>query len=199
MLANEVKLDPRVKRTEGLLQKALVELLTEKAFHKITVQDITERAGVNRATFYDRFDDKYDLLNECVRNDFQARLQGKLSAEPALTRGNLRVLILTASDYLKGFIGHCAPSTGHDDQMMMLRQVQDSLYDLLVGWITASQSGGGQQPITPEIVARATSFAIFGSVFQWAQTGRKGSPEQLTEGVLSLLTAGLGAYLAEGV
>jgi len=199
MLANEVKLDPRAKRTLQLLQKALAELLKEKEFHKITVQDITGRAEVNRATFYDHFEDKYALLNYSVQEDFQARLDGKLSTEPALTRDNLRQLTLTTCDYLRGFIGHCTPSTGHNDQMMMLLQVQESLYAVILQWVTASLRQQGKKTITPETIAIVTSSAIFGSVMQWVQAGRRQSPEQLTEQVLSLLTSGLGVYLVEPV
>jgi hypothetical protein len=43
--------DPRVKRTRQLLQRAFVDLIHEKSFEAITVQDIAERATLNRATF----------------------------------------------------------------------------------------------------------------------------------------------------
>jgi hypothetical protein len=48
-------LDPRVRRTRQLLQKALQKMLQQKEFEEISVQDITEAATVNRATFYDHF------------------------------------------------------------------------------------------------------------------------------------------------
>ena len=52
------KLDPRVKRTRGLILQAFGEILAEKGFHSLSVQDITEKAGINRATFYAHFEDK---------------------------------------------------------------------------------------------------------------------------------------------
>ena len=66
----EQKLDPRVKRTRSLLEQAFMDVLKEKGFQTITVQDITQRAGVNRATFYAHFDDKYDLLDHSIRQGF---------------------------------------------------------------------------------------------------------------------------------
>jgi AcrR family transcriptional regulator len=45
-------MDPRVRRTRKLLQDALRSLLFERRFSRISVQDIAERATVNRATFY---------------------------------------------------------------------------------------------------------------------------------------------------
>ena len=58
-------LDPRVRRTRQLLQEALRKLLKIKEFDKISVQDISDAATVNRATFYDHYDDKFGLL-ECM-------------------------------------------------------------------------------------------------------------------------------------
>src|SRR3954467_14080767 len=56
------KEDRRVRRTRDRLGAALVELLVQKPFDKITVQDVLDRAGVSRATFYSHFRDKNDLF-----------------------------------------------------------------------------------------------------------------------------------------
>jgi AcrR family transcriptional regulator len=53
--------DPRVCRTEALLQKALIELVSGKCFDSVTVEEIASRAMVNRATFYRHYQDKYAL------------------------------------------------------------------------------------------------------------------------------------------
>lgn len=54
--------DRRVQRTRKLLQDALIELMLEKRYDKITVQDIIDRANVGRSTFYAHYQDKEDLL-----------------------------------------------------------------------------------------------------------------------------------------
>jgi len=56
------KLDPRVIRTRKLLQEAFIELVGEKGYWDITIQDITDRATLNRVTFYLHYDNKEDLL-----------------------------------------------------------------------------------------------------------------------------------------
>ncbi|MGE7132280.1 TetR/AcrR family transcriptional regulator [Lysinibacillus xylanilyticus] len=61
------KMDPRVMRTRQLLRDALVELIEERGYEKITVQDITERATLNRATFYLHYSDKLDLLYQSTK------------------------------------------------------------------------------------------------------------------------------------
>ncbi|MEH7402310.1 TetR/AcrR family transcriptional regulator C-terminal domain-containing protein [Gottfriedia acidiceleris] len=60
-------LDPRVIRTRQLLQDALITLLADKEFEAISVQDITKKANVNRATFYSHYEDKYQMVRQIVR------------------------------------------------------------------------------------------------------------------------------------
>jgi len=55
------KLDRRAQRTRELLGQALTELMAERSYDSITVQDITERANVGRTTFYTHFTSKLDL------------------------------------------------------------------------------------------------------------------------------------------
>src|SRR5215208_6675732 len=63
----EEKLDPRVKRTRGLILQSFMEILPEKGFQAVSVQDITDKAGINRATFYAHFTDKYQLLDRSIQ------------------------------------------------------------------------------------------------------------------------------------
>ena len=65
-----VRLDPRIRRTRQLLHDALRRLLEEKEFDKVTIQDITEAATLNRATFYAHYPDKFALLGELIRVNF---------------------------------------------------------------------------------------------------------------------------------
>ena len=56
----------RTKMTKLLLRTALIELMQEKPFHKITVKEICERADLNRATFYLHYSDQNQLLDEVI-------------------------------------------------------------------------------------------------------------------------------------
>jgi AcrR family transcriptional regulator len=54
--------DRRVQRTRKLLQDAIMQLIGEKGYDAITVQDILDRANVGRATFYAHYQNKEDLF-----------------------------------------------------------------------------------------------------------------------------------------
>ncbi len=64
-------IDRRIIRTRQMIQDAFTELLEEKGFEGITISDLTEKANINRGTFYLHYRDKYDLLeqseNEIIR------------------------------------------------------------------------------------------------------------------------------------
>src|SRR4029077_7809563 len=53
------------------LQEALIELTVQKGFSAVAVSDLTKYAGVNRATFYRHYADKFDLLNQYVQRVYK--------------------------------------------------------------------------------------------------------------------------------
>jgi len=71
--------DRRVERTRQLLQNALSELILEKGYEKVTVQDVIDRANVGRSTFYAHFESLDQLLLsgfEPLRAQFEDFLSG---------------------------------------------------------------------------------------------------------------------------
>ncbi|GAA2891290.1 helix-turn-helix domain-containing protein [Streptomyces mexicanus] len=70
--------DRRTRRSRRALGAALVELVLERGFTALTVEDITERADVARATFYAHFRDKEDLFAR-VTDDLLAELSERLA------------------------------------------------------------------------------------------------------------------------
>jgi len=93
------KTDRRVQRTQQLIRDALLALILEKGYDRVTIQDIIDRANVGRSTFYAHYRDKEDLLlrgvaeiayadetNQTIQVDMQrlrqAGLAGTLSTLP---------------------------------------------------------------------------------------------------------------------
>src|SRR5262249_15482692 len=58
------KSDRRTQRTDQKLTTAMVELITEKRFDDVTVQNLIDRAQVGRSTFYSHYRDKQDLFRK---------------------------------------------------------------------------------------------------------------------------------------
>jgi AcrR family transcriptional regulator len=64
--------DRRSQRTQRLITEALVDLMAEKRYDAITVQEILERANVGRSTFYTHYYDKEDVLATSVERMLDA-------------------------------------------------------------------------------------------------------------------------------
>lgn len=65
------KADRRSQRTYRLVSSAFAELVGEKPYDKILVQDILDRAGIGRTTFYAHYFDKEDVLNNIVEQELE--------------------------------------------------------------------------------------------------------------------------------
>lgn len=60
------KRDRRNLKTESAIKEAFISLLKEKRFETITVKELTDRADIHRATFYDHYEDIYNLYRVMV-------------------------------------------------------------------------------------------------------------------------------------
>lgn len=60
------KRDMRKIRSRQYLLNALIDLMQEKDFEQITINDLVNKACVSRSTFYFQFEDKYFFLNSVI-------------------------------------------------------------------------------------------------------------------------------------
>ena len=183
----EEKLDPRVKRTRQLLEKAFLEVASEKGFQAVSVQDITERAGVNRATFYAHFPDKYVLLDYSVRQGFRQELEKRMLNVCSFSMENLRALIVAVCEYISVASAHCNPPSQQFESVMET-QVKLQVQELLQKWLEKLTID-----VDPKLAATATSWAIYGLAMQWSHDKNKKRPsvEKFTDQVLPLIAGNL--------
>jgi AcrR family transcriptional regulator len=189
MLADKLipeKLDPRVKRTRALLEQALMNLLEERGFQAVTVQDITERAGVNRATFYSHFPDKYALLDHCVAQGFAQEVDKRMLNACHLTLDNLRSLVVAVCEFTRAMNAHCKPMQTQFESLVET-QVKGVMHTLLLKWLE-------QVPLSaaPETAATAASWAIYGLALQWSRARQPAPVEEYAAQVLPLIAGNLG-------
>jgi AcrR family transcriptional regulator len=191
MLPNEEeKLDPRVKRTRQLIEQAFSLLVAEKGFQALSVQDVTERAGINRATFYAHFPDKYSLLDHAIQQDFRQEIEKRMLNACHFSSDNLKVLIVTVCEFVDGAHGHCA-RTEQQFRSLVEAQVRSQIQGLLSHWLE-SMPVGGSNAVSPERTATAASWAIYGLATEWSRSKRMPPVEQYAEEVLPLVAANLG-------
>ena len=69
-------------RSKTLIRNALVSLMQEKPFEKITITDIVRRADINRGTFYAHFKDSREVL-ERIRSDALSEMKDAIYSIPS--------------------------------------------------------------------------------------------------------------------
>ena len=93
------------REVKVLLADSFKELVQEKPVEKITIKEITDRAGVIRVTFYNHFQDKYELLEWICREEI-------VSPTRILLQNNMRkeavMFMFTALLKNKEFYSHVA-------------------------------------------------------------------------------------------
>ena len=179
------RVDPRVKRTRELIVRAFNELVAEKGHTGLTVQEIAERATINRATFYAHFNDQYELFDHVISEAFREELRRRLPDASGLSEENLKALILAACDYLAGLNTACS-RTDQQFKPLIEARVQSELYELLLGWIEASPRTDSRSG-NAGIMASVVSWAIFGAGLQWSRGGEVHSAEEFADQSLSVI------------
>jgi AcrR family transcriptional regulator len=168
------RLDPRIRRTRHLLQDALRRLLQEKEFDKISVQDITEAATLNRATFYAHYPDKFALLGEFVRVSFLHLLEQRHVRFDGTCSSAFQVIILAVCDYLLE-VQSSLSSKQHQFEPFLEATVIDQIRLVL---LDGFRHHPVERRISPELVAATASWAIYGAVKQWVHSPDRASPEE---------------------
>jgi AcrR family transcriptional regulator len=193
---NEKGIDKRIVRTRKWLSQAFLELLKERGFQAITVQDITERAAVNRATFYAHYEDKYHLFNSIIDETFQQRLVGKVPTTSKFNLVNLRTLILVVFEYLRQLEAGVSPEEAHYSLVVETR-VQYRVNELILDWLRRTNPEELKWSMTPEITAAVISWAIFGAGLLWSREGGEVPPENVADNALLLIAGGLYGRLVD--
>ena len=182
--------DPRVRRTRQLLRSSLMELLKEKPFRSITVQEIADRATVNRVTFYAHFENKDALLEHTMAEMIRQHLRSRIPEGTPFSSEGIGLLTRTVCEFLAGMDRQCPPPHGQMETLME-KQIKVEVYELLRTWITEGAGGEEGRHPTPEQAAMISTWAIHGAAVQWTRNERAKPVEEYVQEVLPLVLASL--------
>ncbi len=169
------RVDPRITRTRKLIREALVALLAEKNFESVTVQDIAERATVNRATFYAHFTDKFALLDAMIRED----LEGYLSQDDPQGISDTRRLLLAVGESVFGFVGmHRKCRIDRDFEPQLQRSMEEGLTEFL-------------SPKFGHCTAMLIASALVSAAMNWRHQAPKSPATPIVENIVGILVDGV--------
>jgi AcrR family transcriptional regulator len=169
--------DPRVARSTYQLGDALVQLILERDFTDITVEDILRRAGVSRSTFYAHYRNKNDVLYSSYERMFGIMERALDHAPSGITR-TLRVVPVTE------FCEHLGDSSKLVVALQQSGQM-DEMWDLALGFISAmierriAPKESPAPTLPPSLIARMLAGAFLEMVRWWVERPASSSPQQM--------------------
>jgi AcrR family transcriptional regulator len=179
------KLDPRVKRTRNLILRSFEGLLAEKGFETISVQDVTDKAEVNRATFYAHFQDKYALLDYSIGQMFKQEIEKRTLNACHYTSDNLRSLILAVCEFLSNIHSECA-QPHQQFESLVEGTIKKHIFDLLSYWLKQTKS-----KISTDIPATVATWAIYGLASHYSHLKKRPALEKFVDEALPLVAVNL--------
>lgn len=182
-MANKAKpVDRRVQRTRQLLQNALSELILEKGYESVTVQDVIDRANVGRSTFYAHFEDKEQLLLsgfEPLRAEFDDFLSGRSFDDETPWALSL-AMFQQVQKQRGGFI--------------TITHVQKYLYGFLLNHLKPFLPKRNKK-IPPELLAHYVASSFIALLKWWIDNNYPRTAEQMNEYFRELVEPGVMAIM----
>lgn len=165
------------KTVDERLAESFKELACQQPVEKITIKQITDKAGVIRPTFYNHFEDKYNLLEWILITDIVN------PAMPLLSAGMIKealILIFHNMQKDKDFYIHISKLEGQNSFRSMVEQ---GISLVLCSMIMDRM--GTKKPInrwlTPEHISEYYTQSITYILMSWIQSGMKIPPEELAQ------------------
>ena len=181
MQKSEEHEDLRVRRTRKLLQQAFIEGTIEKGFAALTVRDITERAMVNRSTFYRHYLDKYDLLEHYMNEIMPSVAAHETGAEPHPREASVGLVnLLTHIRHFAAFYHVMLGIQGDPVFEQRLRQ-QAGQRMLAVFWQTFPDAEHAPYAPPLDLTGQIVAAAGCGAIAWWLEQETPDSPEQLAQ------------------
>jgi AcrR family transcriptional regulator len=181
----EEKLDPRVKRTRSLILQSYGDLLAEKSFDAISVQDVTDRAQINRATFYAHFPDKYALLDYFISQMFRQEIEKRTLNACHYTPENLRNLILAVCEFLSNVHSECV-QPHQQFESLVEGNIKKILFELLSYWLKQTNA-----KLSTEMPATVATWAIYGLASLYSHTKKRPALETFVAEAMPLVAVNL--------
>jgi AcrR family transcriptional regulator len=183
--------DRRVQRTRKILQDALVELILEKGFDKVTVQDVIERANVGRSTFYSHFKDTEDLFLSGFEN-LWSLFEGHLT-DQTLEKASVWDLSLVVFQHAQSYTGVYRALVGKQGGNLMSAHMHKYLSALIRESLKRQWTKSKKIPL--DIVVYHLASSLIALLAWWVDHDLPHTPERMNEMYQQLTRPGIEALL----
>lgn len=183
------KNDRRIRYTKMALKHSLLEIMRSKPIEKITVMEISEKADINRGTFYAHYSDPYDLLSQIEDELFNEILE---SVETTLQADSISDLLAEIFELIIKNSELCSVLFSEYGDKAFLKRIMFIARDKSISeWKKILPSAKKEQLEMLYIFYANGCVAI---IENWIESGFKESPAELTTFIEKLSTNCLRAF-----
>ncbi len=179
--------DPRAQKTRQKLKQALIEIMAEKEFSKVSVNDLTKAAQINRATFYSHYYDQQELLNSIVRDTFAQMMSAYKGPSLTLSDETLHAFIMSVWEYIGFFGANIGGGSGDKFISLIQGEVQSQTEVIVSTWLETEISDKSGLPV----ITAAVAGMIFNTGAYWNREQRESGIQDVAMSVRNLLIHGL--------
>ncbi|MCR5055050.1 MAG: TetR/AcrR family transcriptional regulator C-terminal domain-containing protein [Lachnospiraceae bacterium] len=171
------------KAIDTLLSESFKELSTKKPIEKITIKEITDKAGVIRPTFYNHFQDKYELLQWIVSVELVDPLREYVK-KGQVKEGVMGVLETIDKD--RSFYVAASRLEGQNSFSESLREL---MYELCLEFLDVSklQRYSGYAWLTTDRVAILYGEVMSFMVIEWITSTLNVSKHEVADAIINVL------------
>lgn len=167
--------------TKKAIASAFKDLLLEKSFDKITVNDIADKCEINRQTFYYHFHDILELTEWICEEDAENALKENKTYE-TWQEGFLAIFEMIKRD--KAFIINIYH---HVPQDYLYRYLHRVTYQLLYDVLEEKAQGMVVREEDKSFIANFYKYGFVGLVLEWIDNGMKEDPQTIINRLNSLV------------
>jgi AcrR family transcriptional regulator len=177
------KLDRRIQRTQELLQQAMIELVTEKGYEAISIQEITDRANMARTTFYLHYADKDELLFSSVRDMVEELLSGMQPGSEGMP---------TSFEHIAHHAAFYRAILGEEGSPAFVSRLSDFVADVVRERMLSQMTAPGETPRLPlDFMTHYLVGAYVGVATWWLNNHMPYSAQEMAQLVNDLADKGL--------
>jgi AcrR family transcriptional regulator len=190
-------MDRRVRRTRRNMRNAIIELVLERGYDTITIQDITDRADVSRATFYLHYKDKDELLTDSLDRIFKefietldSPLDGLDMAGIVLQAGKVAFQYVADNHVLYRSLllsEYGVPYAIYNE----IRYIAKAIHKQFETLHTQGHVGNLQDDLALELAANHAAGALFSLIIWWLENDMPQQPDAMAQRFHDMVMAGI--------
>lgn len=184
-VSSDAAVDRRAARSRDLLLNALFTLMAERGFERLTTQNLIDRAGVGRATFYAHFQNKDELLVASVGR-LRAWLVAMGERDPCARFG----FALPFFDHISSHVAIYRTTFERESEVSVERHIRAMLRELVRADLVAHRSPR-QADAAIELATQFVVSTLWAVIVWWMDGGARQPPAEVHAVFRRLASPGL--------